>query len=264
MFWASLVAKMLTSAAIVVAASFLVERTGPLVGAMIATLPVSAGPAFVFLALDHDATFLRESAVASLAAIAATGVFILVYAAVAQTRGVVASLGGALIAWLVAVIGLSAAHMSLSTGAIVNLALFPPAMLWGRRFLPRDAAPRRRGRKIDVLVRAGTVMALVAAVVLAGRTLGPSVAGVLALTPIVMTSLVIILHPRLGGRPTAAVMIHSLPGMLGFAATAVVLALTVERLGAPAALSLALATSVAWNGAVLLLKQRQRLTRISR
>jgi uncharacterized membrane protein (GlpM family) len=258
MFWASLAAKMLTSAAVVVAASFAVERTGPLVGAMIATLPLSAGPAYLFLAFDHDAAFLRQSAVASLSAVAATGVFILVYAAMAQKRGTTACLAAALLAWLVAVLGFSAIHLSLLQGLLLNLGLFPAAMAWGRRYLSRTAQPARRGRFSDVLVRAGTVMALVAAVVLTGRTFGPAVAGIMALAPIVLTSLVIILQPRIGGRATAAVMIHSLPGMLGFVAALSILALTVERFGASAALALALATSLAWNGGVLLLKRASR------
>ncbi len=103
-FWAALLAKMLASAAIVVLASLAVERTGPLVGAMIATLPVSAGPAYVFLALDHDAGFLRDSAVASLPAIAATALFIAAYAGLARRHGVAASLTAALAIWLAAVL----------------------------------------------------------------------------------------------------------------------------------------------------------------
>jgi uncharacterized membrane protein (GlpM family) len=254
MFWASLVAKMLTSAAVVVAASFVVERTGPLVGAMVATLPLSAGPAYLFLALDHDGAFLRQSAIASLAAIAATGIFILVYAAAAQTRGTAASLGASLAAWLVAAFGLSAVHLSLVEGLVLNLVLFPAAMAWAGRSVPRTAALRRQGRLSDVFVRAGTVMTLVAAVVLAGRTIGPAIAGLLALAPIVMTSLVIILQPRIGGRATATVMVHSLPGMMGFAAAMGILASTVERLGSMSALGLALATSCAWNGGILAVK----------
>jgi len=77
----------------------------------------------------------------------------------------------------------------------------------------------------------------------------------MALAPIVMTSLVVILQPRIGGRATAAVMIHSLPGMLGFVAALSLMALTVEGAGAGTALALALATSFAWNGGVLLVKR---------
>jgi len=255
MFWASLAVKMLTSAAVVVAASFAVERTGPLVGAMIATLPLSAGPAYLFLALDHDAAFLRQSAIASLGAVAATGIFIVVHAAAAQTRGTLVSLGCALGAWLVAVLGFGAIQLSLLQGLLLNLLLFPAAMAWSRRYLPRAAGPSRKGRFSDMLVRAGTVMALVASVVIAGRTFGPGVAGIMALAPIVMTSLVVILQPRIGGRATAAVMIHSLPGMLGFVAALSLMALTVEGAGAGTALALALATSFAWNGGVLLVKR---------
>ncbi len=43
-FWLLLAAKMLTTAIIVVAASKIVERAGPFIGAMVATLPISAGP----------------------------------------------------------------------------------------------------------------------------------------------------------------------------------------------------------------------------
>ena len=34
-------------------------------GALVATLPISAGPSYVFLALDHDAAFIAEGALAS-------------------------------------------------------------------------------------------------------------------------------------------------------------------------------------------------------
>jgi hypothetical protein len=129
-------------------------------------------------------------------------------------------------------------------------------MAWCQRFLHIASIPRRRGGVEDMLVRAGSVMALVAVVVLTGRAIGPSLAGLLALAPVVMTSLVLILHPRIGGRATAAVMVHSLPGMLGFVAALTVMDLTVERLGAAVALSLALATSLVWNGGILFFKWR--------
>ncbi|MBK3424582.1 hypothetical protein HPY25_22110, partial [Methylobacterium sp. IIF4SW-B5] len=107
-FWAALLVKMLTSAVIVVLASLAVERAGALVGAMIATLPLSAGPAYLFLALDHDAAFLRDSAVASLPAIAATALFIAAYAALARRHGVAPSLAAALGTWTAAALALRA------------------------------------------------------------------------------------------------------------------------------------------------------------
>ena len=70
-FWASLLAKMIATAGIVVAVSTVVERVGPFLGAMIATLPISAGPALVFVAIDHGPAFLGASAQMALPAFAA-------------------------------------------------------------------------------------------------------------------------------------------------------------------------------------------------
>ena len=64
--------RMAVAAAFVVSASFIAERSGPAIGALVATLPISAGPAYVFLALDHDAAFIAQGALTSLPINAAT------------------------------------------------------------------------------------------------------------------------------------------------------------------------------------------------
>src|SRR5689334_6051002 len=58
--------RMAVAAAFVVTASFIAERSGPVIGALVATLPISAGPAYAFLALDHDAAFIAQGALTSL------------------------------------------------------------------------------------------------------------------------------------------------------------------------------------------------------
>ena len=62
MFWLSLGLKLVLTAGIVVSASVVVERAGPLIGALVVTLPVTVWPAYVFLSLDHDANYLAASA----------------------------------------------------------------------------------------------------------------------------------------------------------------------------------------------------------
>ncbi|MFH6785907.1 MULTISPECIES: hypothetical protein [Methylobacterium] len=251
-FWAALLAKMLASAAIVVLASLAVERAGPLVGAMIATLPLSAGPAYTFLALDHEAGFLRESAVASLPAIAATALFIASYAALARRLGVALSLVLSLAVWIVAVLGLTRFGGGLAGAALVAVGVIVGCIRLCRRWRKGGLVPARRKRAGDTLVRAGIVMALVVAVVLAGRLAGPGAAGILAFAPVVMVSLAVILHPRIGGAATATVLVLSLPGLLGFVAALFALAVTVERIGPALALPLALLITLAWNGGILL------------
>ena len=62
-FALTLIAKMAITAGFVLAATVAAERAGPLVGALVATLPLGAGPVYVFLALDHDTHFIAQSAV---------------------------------------------------------------------------------------------------------------------------------------------------------------------------------------------------------
>src|SRR5262249_3253087 len=62
-FWPALAIKMAVAALFVSVATIIAERRGAVAGALVAALPVSAGPAYVFLALDHDAAFISASAV---------------------------------------------------------------------------------------------------------------------------------------------------------------------------------------------------------
>src|SRR5271165_4965306 len=101
MFWLALASKMAIVGALVVVASWTAERSGPLVGAMVATLPISAAPAYLFVSLDHDSSFIAASAIGSLGGNAANIVFCSIYTLVAQRRGLAVSLAVALASWSV-------------------------------------------------------------------------------------------------------------------------------------------------------------------
>jgi len=85
-----------------------------------------------------------------------------------------------------------------------------------------------------------------------GRTrwrwsLGATVTGILAVFPIVVTSLMAILHPRIGGPATAAVIAHTISGLVGFSLCCLTAHLLVIPLGTPLGLTLALAVSIVAN-----------------
>src|SRR5919204_846239 len=101
LFWLALAIKMVVTAGFVVLATATAERAGALVGALVATLPIAAGPAYVFLALDHDPPFVAAAALVSLAVNAVTAIYALTYAAAAQTRGLALSLAAAMAAWAI-------------------------------------------------------------------------------------------------------------------------------------------------------------------
>src|SRR5438270_9806528 len=90
-----LLLRMAIAAAFVVSASSIAERSGPAIGALVATLPVSAGPSYVFLALDHDAAFIAQGALSSLPVNAATIFMCQTYVVLAQRRSLAVSCGSA-------------------------------------------------------------------------------------------------------------------------------------------------------------------------
>lgn len=153
-FWALLVMKMLASAAIVVGASLVVERSGPFLGAMIVTLPISAGPAYVFLAVDHGAAFIKASALAGLPVSAATVIYMVVYAAVAQRFGVLSSVGSALGVWAIAITVILKGQWSLGSALALNVAVYALAIPLTRKFSTAVVPVAPKKRAWDVPFRA--------------------------------------------------------------------------------------------------------------
>lgn len=257
-FWLLFAAKLALTAGIVVTASLLVERSGPVLGAMIATLPISVGPAYVFLAMEHDDAFIAGSAVASLAVNTATAVFLTLYSLLARSRGLALSLSLGLLGWAVTVAALSRVGWSLSGAVVLNVVVFAACLKLALRRLTTLPAVRAPGRRWDIPARAAAVTGLIAAVLLIGRALGPAAAGFAALAPVITGSLAVLLHPRIGGPATAMVYANALIGMVGYIPALALLHLAAPPLGSAAALGLALAACVAWNAAMLVLRGRGR------
>jgi hypothetical protein len=245
-FILTLALRMAVTAAFVVSASVITERSGPVIGALVATLPISAGPSYVFLALDHDAAFIAEGALASLPINAATIFLALTYVVLAQRHNAAVSAGGAVAVWIALAALSRTVHWSLAGGIIANAITFAICLPLMRRFR-HVRMPLIRRRWYDIPLRASLVATLVATVVTLSGWVGPGVSGMIALFPVVFTSMMLILHPRIGGPPTAAVIANGGWGLIGFGIAIAVLHLAALRFGSAIALSLALATCVSWN-----------------
>jgi len=238
--------KIVLTAALVVGAARATERAGPLLGALILTLPIGAGPAYFFLALEHPPEFLAASALASLAVNAVSAVFGLVYAALAQRRSLAVSLLVPLALWAVLALILRQVTWTLGSVLLLNAVTYAVCLPVAARF--RHApAPVYLRRWYDAPLRALLVCLIVSAVVGLSARVGPTLTGILATAPMVMTSMILILQPRVGGKVAAAVIANGLTGMVGFGAALVVLHLAAMPLGNAAALVLGLLTSMGWN-----------------
>jgi hypothetical protein len=258
-FILSLALRMAVSAAFVVTASVITERSGPVIGALIATLPISAGPSYVFLALDHDAAFIAQGALASFAVNAVTMVFCLTYVVLAQRCNTAIACGGAILVWIALAALERLVPWSLGSAFIANAVAFAICIPSFKRFQHVKKMPLVTRRWYDIPLRATMVATLVALVVSLSRWVGPSVSGTIALFPVVLTSVTLILHPRIGGPATAAMIANGGWGMMGFGFGIAVLHVAALPLGSAAALSLALATCVIWN-LVLWWLGRRRVT----
>jgi hypothetical protein len=244
--WLPLLAKLLLTAGIVVTASMVAERAGPLTGALVATLPVTVWPAYVFLALDHNAAFIADAARSGLAINAVTGAFLLVYATLAQKRGLFVCFTAAVGCWIALALLARSIAWTLATAGLLNLIAYP-ACLWLGRAMGTAEMPRLRRAWYDLPLRTLLVCALMATILEASIWAGPVVTGILAVYPISSTSLMLILQPRIGGRATAAVMANSLWGLFGISFGLAALSLSVVPFGAVPALAAALAIPIAWN-----------------
>src|SRR5258706_9982555 len=245
-FLLTLALRMAITAAFVVSASVITERSGPVIGALVATLPISAGPSYVFLALDHDAAFVAEGALASLPVNAATIFLALTYVVLAQRHNAAVSFAGAVAVWIALAVLVRAVHWSLAGGLVANAVTFAICLPLMRRFR-HVKMPLITRRWYDIPLRASLVATLVATVVTLSGWVGPVVSGTIALFPVVFTSMMLILHPRIGGPPTAAAIANGGSGPVGFSIPICVLHVAALRFGSAIALSLALSTFVGWN-----------------
>ena len=167
------------------------------------------------------------------------------------------SIAGAMAVWIALAALERKIHWSLTNGLIANAIAFGICLPLLRRY-QHVRMPLITRRWYDIPLRAGMVATLVAIVVTLSGWVGPEVSGTIALVPIVLTSMMLILHPRIGGPATAALIANGGWGLLGFGLSFAVLHLAALRFGSAIALSLALATCLIWNLALWEIGRRKR------
>ena len=256
-FWLALTVKLLLTAGIVVTASVVVERAGPLIGALVVTLPVTVWPAYVFLSIDHDAAFLAASAQSGLAINAVSAAFMLAYLVLAQRRGLLVSLCVAIGSWIGLALLVRSIAWTAGSAALLNLVVYAVCIGLGNRFREAEM-PRLQRQWYELPLRTLLVCALMGTVLVLSTWAGPVATGILAVYPISTTCTMLILHPRIGGQATAAVIANGLWGLLGIGCGLFALRVAIEPLGTPMALALALVVPISWNLSVWAVRRVRR------
>lgn len=213
----ALALKAISTAVIVVAASLVAERTRPFFAAMVLSLPVSAGPAYVILAFDHSPAFIAEAVLWSIATNVSIVPATVAYAAAARAGwGLASSYAAMIAAWLVTAAIVRQFDWTLASALVLNAIPFAIAIVatWRWRRAAAAAPPVRRW--YDIPLRVSIVVGVVVSVVLVSERIGPTATGVAALFPASFTSFILLMHRRLGGPVVAAALINGLVMLIGF------------------------------------------------
>lgn len=258
--FAALAVRMTAVAVFIVVVALISERTGPFFGAMVASLPVYTGPVYVFLALDHPPEFLERVTTASVAAFAVTPIYLLMYGLMAHARkSMLLSLAAGSAAWLACAVFVQLYDWSLPEAFLFAVPIFGASILLAPRFT--DAAPQKAGARswADLIVRVLLVTIVVGIVNALSPFVPSQLTGILSIMPTVTTSLILVLHNRIGGPATAALLAHSIGGMFGMLLAITLVAATIVPWGPTLSLSVALAVCVSWNLMLIMAKHGRAL-----
>ena len=256
---AALLLKALLTGGIVAVAAVAAGRMGPVWGGLIATLPVSAGPAFALLALEHPPEFVAGVAQAALASNVATALYLFLLVRGLPRLGLLRGMALAIPAWA----GLAALLLWLAPGYGLALGLNALAYglaIWGTSPALAEGPPvvLRPARWWELPLRASLLGLMVASVVSLAGHLGALLTGLGTMFPVALTALTVATVPRMGAVGTARLLAGATRGMLGFVAFMAVLAGLAGPMGTLPALGLGVLANLCWGAGVLLLRRLRR------
>jgi hypothetical protein len=244
-----LVLKLVLVPGLVAAVTLGTRRWGARVGGWLTALPVVAGPALLFLAVEQGDAFAGAAAGATLVALVGVGAFGVVYGWMARVAPWPACLLTGWLAFGLATVALSAVRWSLAVALVVVVVAFAvsPRLLPEAVGRPDASAPPAW----DLPLRMTGALALVLTVTLLAERLGPRWSGALTPFPVALAVVLAFTHAQQGPPAVIALLRGFLPSMVSFAVFCFVLAVAMVPVGFAAAFALALALQLALHGATL-------------
>lgn len=192
-----LICKIVVTIGVVLTLSLVAERVSPRVAGILSGYPLGAAIALFFIGLEISPEFAAQSAVYTLAGLAASQVFVYCYRAASsrfRRRSILAASAAGLsgyfaAAWLLRLIPFSRTAAALT--AIASMLLF--AFLF--RDIPNLGIARSVRFTLAVLVlRASLAAAIIVAITAAAQAVGPAWAGLFSAFPTALFPLMLIVH----------------------------------------------------------------------
>lgn len=191
------------------------RRWGLKVGGLLTALPMVAGPALYFCAVEQGVAFAASAALASLTAIIAGALLALAYAHAATRLRELASVVAGVMAFVVSALATSALTMGLTAA----LATTTASLMLAHALLPSvtGRAPVLRKPRWDMALRMTVAGVLVILLTSIAERLGPRLSGVLAAFPMVATTIAVFTHRQQGGEAVSQYFKGVLRGLPSFA-----------------------------------------------
>ncbi|HEX4896059.1 MAG TPA: hypothetical protein VFV11_07000 [Solimonas sp.] len=229
---AVLAVKLLAAPALIGLASLAGRRWGPQVAGLLGGLPLVAGPVLVALWLSDGAGYAREIAHAAPAGVWANIVYMLAVGHGSRHLPWFLLIPLSWLAYLL--VALLIERTGLAHSVVLGLGVIPALWLAARYGLPDSAGPVSKPPlpQVELLARMAAAALLVLGLTAAARGLGPTLTGLLAGAPVAAVVIPAFTLALAGRAALLQVLRGFLIGLMGFAVFFLLLAATMESLGA--------------------------------
>ncbi|MFZ5528865.1 MAG: hypothetical protein ACOZE7_19590 [Pseudomonadota bacterium] len=232
--------------ALIAAVTLAGRRWGPAVAGWLSAFPVVAGPILLFMGLEQGPVFTATAAAGTLTAVLTNLAFGIGYAHAASRRfswPISLVVGWATYALVVAALSVNAPPMAYAA-ILVLIALGLAPRLYPTPSAAPAATPHRASNDLWLRMLAGAL--LTGTVTHLAPHMGPTLSGMLAMSPVMGSVLAAFTHRHEGAPATLRLLKGMVLGYYAFSAFCIVLALTLPTwpLAPSFALALAIALSI--------------------
>jgi len=237
-----LLLKLMLAPGLVALATLAARRWGPSVGGIVVGFPLSAGPIFLFLALEQGLAYAQQAVVGILLGMVGAVAFALAYAAAAKRTSWLISLASATATFAVASATVGAIDWTLSGSSIIAFLVLCVAIT----FLPRPIRSTTVATPAwwDLWVRMGAAAIMTLVITSAAGAIGPLHSGILATFPVVASVIVTFTHHQQGAAAATAMLRGSILSWFSFAGFFLAIGLALPIFGLAGAMGLGAASVV--------------------
>ena len=243
--------KLILTPTLIALVTLIARRWGPVVGGWILGLPLTSGPASVFLALERGTEFAAQAIISSMLGLVATMIFCLTYAGMARRYP-----------WLPCIVtAVTLNFIGVGILSTLTLPLMPASALSGAAIITALAVIKKaeakpvaiRAPQWDLPVRMVIATTIVLLVTTLSQSLGPNLSGILSTFPVFITIMAVFTHRTSGIESVRQFLRGVIMGSFSFIAFAVTVNLTLGHLGLPVVYILGTFAAVGVNAAVMAL-----------